>query len=175
MRWTEPVVMSRISAIRHIFIAKLRPATWRSQPCPSAARRGAPSSPRGCSSSASVKASASPCSPRPIRTSHSRANDFNPEHVAHARRLIEGAGLSNVSVKETGFEEAAARGGDNDVDVVGGARHFQLGVAPSPGRHRRDELCCGDVGGKVAGVTSRGFRCKPTSRSRRVKALVSAQ
>ena len=45
--------------------------------------------------------------------------DFNPEHVAHARRLIEGARLSNVSVNETGFEEAAARGGDNEVDVVG--------------------------------------------------------
>jgi SAM-dependent methyltransferase len=44
--------------------------------------------------------------------------DFNPEHVAHARRLIEGAKLSNVTVAETGFEEAAARGGDNDVDVV---------------------------------------------------------
>jgi predicted O-methyltransferase YrrM len=44
--------------------------------------------------------------------------DFNPEHVAHARRLIEGAGLANVSVSEISFEEAAARGGDSDLDVV---------------------------------------------------------
>jgi SAM-dependent methyltransferase len=44
--------------------------------------------------------------------------DFNPEHVANARTLIEGAGLSNVTVTETGFEEAAARGGENDLDVV---------------------------------------------------------
>jgi SAM-dependent methyltransferase len=111
--------MSRISAIRRIFIAKPRPATWRSQPCPSAARRGAPSSPRGCSSlgfgqgfGLALLAAANP------DLSFERY-DFNPEHVAHARRLIEGARLSNVSVKETGFEEAAARGGDNEVDVVG--------------------------------------------------------
>ena len=44
--------------------------------------------------------------------------DFNPEHVAHARRLIEGAALTNVKVDEVGFEEAAARDGNNDVDVV---------------------------------------------------------
>ncbi|MBR0850189.1 methyltransferase regulatory domain-containing protein [Bradyrhizobium diazoefficiens] len=44
--------------------------------------------------------------------------DFNPEHVANARKLIEGAQLSNVMVTETGFEEAAARGGANDLDIV---------------------------------------------------------
>jgi predicted O-methyltransferase YrrM len=44
--------------------------------------------------------------------------DFNPEHVAHARRLIEGAELTNIAVSETSFEEAAARGGDNDLDVI---------------------------------------------------------
>src|SRR5262245_9889548 len=44
--------------------------------------------------------------------------DFNPEHVAHARRLIGAAGLTNVTVSETGFEDAAARGGDNDLDVI---------------------------------------------------------
>jgi SAM-dependent methyltransferase len=44
--------------------------------------------------------------------------DFNPEHVAHARRLIEGAELTNVAVTETSFEDAAARGGDNDLDVI---------------------------------------------------------
>src|SRR5262245_64051798 len=27
--------------------------------------------------------------------------DFNPEHVAHARRLISGAGLENLTVSET--------------------------------------------------------------------------
>ncbi len=35
--------------------------------------------------------------------------DFNPEHVANARMLIEGAALANATVAETGFEEAAAR------------------------------------------------------------------
>ncbi len=44
--------------------------------------------------------------------------DFNPEHVAHARRLGTGAELDNLTVSETGFEEAAARGGDNDCDVI---------------------------------------------------------
>jgi len=45
-------------------------------------------------------------------------HDFNPEHVAHARRLIEGADLANITVTETSFEDAAARGGDNDLDVI---------------------------------------------------------
>lgn len=44
--------------------------------------------------------------------------DFNPEHVANAKRLIEGASLANVIISETSFEEAAARAGDNDVDVI---------------------------------------------------------
>jgi SAM-dependent methyltransferase len=44
--------------------------------------------------------------------------DFNPEHVAHARRLIEGANLTNISVTETSFEDAAAHGGDNNLDVI---------------------------------------------------------
>jgi predicted O-methyltransferase YrrM len=44
--------------------------------------------------------------------------DFNPVHVANARRLIESAGLANIVVSEIGFEEAAARGGDNDLDVI---------------------------------------------------------
>lgn len=44
--------------------------------------------------------------------------DFNPEHVAHARRLIEDAELTNVTVSESSFEEAAAEAGANDVDVI---------------------------------------------------------
>ena len=44
--------------------------------------------------------------------------DFNPEHVAHARRLIQGAELSNVTVSETNFEDAVTRGLDNDIDVI---------------------------------------------------------
>jgi len=44
--------------------------------------------------------------------------DFNPEHVAHARGLIEGAALTNVQVTETSFEDAAAREAANDVDVI---------------------------------------------------------
>ena len=45
-------------------------------------------------------------------------NDFNPEHVAHARRLIADAKLANITVSETSFEEAAARGGADDLDVI---------------------------------------------------------
>ena len=44
--------------------------------------------------------------------------DFNPEHVANARRLIAGARLENISVAEMSFEELAAKGGDNDIDVI---------------------------------------------------------
>jgi SAM-dependent methyltransferase len=44
--------------------------------------------------------------------------DFNPEHVAHARRLIADAKLENITVAESSFEEAAARGGADDVDVI---------------------------------------------------------
>jgi SAM-dependent methyltransferase len=44
--------------------------------------------------------------------------DANAEHVAHARRLIADAGLSNIAVSQSGFEQAAARGGDADVDVI---------------------------------------------------------
>jgi SAM-dependent methyltransferase len=44
--------------------------------------------------------------------------DFNPEHVAHARRLIAAAELGNITVAESSFEEAAARGGADDVDVI---------------------------------------------------------
>jgi len=45
-------------------------------------------------------------------------NDFNPEHVAHARRLIDDAKLANITVSETSFEDAAARGGTDDLDVI---------------------------------------------------------
>src|SRR5262247_2862419 len=38
--------------------------------------------------------------------------DFNPEHVAHARSLADGASLSNIVVAESSFEEAAARARD---------------------------------------------------------------
>jgi hypothetical protein len=58
-------------------------------------------------------------------------DDFNPEHVAHARRLIEGAKLSNITVTETGFEEAAARGGENDVATMRGPNAYS-----STWRHR---------------------------------------
>ena len=44
--------------------------------------------------------------------------DFNPEHVAHARRLVAAAGLENLALSEASFEEAAARGGESDADVV---------------------------------------------------------
>src|SRR5262245_58899758 len=44
--------------------------------------------------------------------------DFNPEHVAHARWLIQGAGLTNLTVSEASFEEVALHGGDNNIDVI---------------------------------------------------------
>jgi SAM-dependent methyltransferase len=43
--------------------------------------------------------------------------DFNAEHVAHARGLIEDAGLANLIVSQTSFEQAAGHG-ENDLDVV---------------------------------------------------------
>jgi SAM-dependent methyltransferase len=45
--------------------------------------------------------------------------DFNPEHVAHANRIIRNAELTNIEVVERSFEEEAARGGSCDVDVLG--------------------------------------------------------
>jgi SAM-dependent methyltransferase len=45
-------------------------------------------------------------------------HDFNPEHVGHARRLIASAKLGNITVTESSFEEAAERGGADDVDVI---------------------------------------------------------
>jgi SAM-dependent methyltransferase len=44
--------------------------------------------------------------------------DFNAEHVAHARGLIADAALDNVAVTRASFEEIAADGGDDDVDVA---------------------------------------------------------
>lgn len=35
-------------------------------------------------------------------------NDINPDHVAHARRLADGAGLTNLSVSSLGFADYAA-------------------------------------------------------------------
>lgn len=50
--------------------------------------------------------------------------DFNPEHVSHARRLAERAGLTNVTLEESSFQDAAARsveiGPDLDVLVLHG-------------------------------------------------------
>jgi SAM-dependent methyltransferase len=43
--------------------------------------------------------------------------DFNPEHVAHARSLIDAAEIANLAVSPRSFEEAAAAG-EQDVDVV---------------------------------------------------------
>ena len=46
--------------------------------------------------------------------------DFNPEHVAHARALAEGAGLTNVTIREASFQELAAeaREGQHDLDII---------------------------------------------------------
>jgi SAM-dependent methyltransferase len=44
--------------------------------------------------------------------------DFNAEHVAHARGLIADAALDNVVVTQASFEEIAAQGGADDVDVA---------------------------------------------------------
>lgn len=56
--------------------------------------------------------------------------DFNPEHVAHARRLIDGAKLDNVVVSEAGFEDEAKRG-DNDVDVIAAHGIFSWVARPA--------------------------------------------
>jgi hypothetical protein len=45
-------------------------------------------------------------------------HDFNPEHVAHARRLIASAKLDNITVTESSFEEAAERAGPDNLDVI---------------------------------------------------------
>ena len=44
--------------------------------------------------------------------------DFNPEHVANAQRLVQSAGLSNLTVSEASFEEVAAQPGENDLNVI---------------------------------------------------------
>jgi len=44
--------------------------------------------------------------------------DFNAEHVAHARGLIADAALDNMAVTQASFEEVAAQGGDDDIDVA---------------------------------------------------------
>ena len=46
--------------------------------------------------------------------------DFNPEHIMHARALAEGAGLTNVTIREASFQELAAeaREGQHDCDII---------------------------------------------------------
>ncbi|WP_448956400.1 class I SAM-dependent methyltransferase [Labrys neptuniae] len=44
--------------------------------------------------------------------------DFNPAHLAHARDLIDTAGLTNLSVTQASFEAMAAQAGDDDADIV---------------------------------------------------------
>lgn len=46
--------------------------------------------------------------------------DFNPQHVAHTRRMAEAAGLSNVLIREASFQEIAgeAREGQHDLDII---------------------------------------------------------
>ncbi len=44
--------------------------------------------------------------------------DVSEGHVAHARRLIDAVRLANVTLTQTSFEEAAARRGDRNLDVI---------------------------------------------------------
>ena len=44
--------------------------------------------------------------------------DFNPDHVRHARKLIEAAQLANLSVSEAAFEQLALGGGETDCDAI---------------------------------------------------------
>jgi SAM-dependent methyltransferase len=44
--------------------------------------------------------------------------DFNPEHVAHANRVIRNAELNNIEVIERSFEEEASRGDSYNVDIL---------------------------------------------------------
>ena len=110
--------MLRTSATPRVSIERPRPATWHSRRLSSAAPPGHALHPKrilelgsGQGFGLSLLAAANP---------HIafEGYDFNPEHVANTRRLIEGGGLANVTVSETSFEEAAARGGDNDLDVI---------------------------------------------------------
>lgn len=46
--------------------------------------------------------------------------DFNPEHVAHAQRLADDAGVSNVLIREASFQDIAAEAheGQHDLDLI---------------------------------------------------------
>lgn len=46
--------------------------------------------------------------------------DFNPLHVAHARGLVDDAGLTNVTVREASFQDLAreAQEGQHDLDLI---------------------------------------------------------
>src|SRR5689334_2818626 len=46
------------------------------------------------------------------------AADFNPTHIAGARRLAEAAGLENVQFREAGFDELVQDSGVPDFDVM---------------------------------------------------------
>ena len=91
--------------------------------------------------------------------------DFNPEHVAHARRLIEGAGLANITVTETGFEEAAARGGDNDLDAIALHGIFSWVARAGAGRDRSDRAPA--PAARRPRSTSPTTACRAGRRSRR--------
>ncbi len=58
--------------------------------------------------------------------------DLSEEHVAHARRLVDSALLENVTLSQVGFEDAAMRAGEDDVDVV--ATHGVLSWIPPAAR-----------------------------------------
>lgn len=51
---------------------------------------------------------------------HYEGCDFNPEHVAHARSLADAAGVTNLTLRETSFQDLAAetREGQQDCDII---------------------------------------------------------
>lgn len=59
-------------------------------------------------------------------------HDVDPDNVAHAQRLADRAGLENMSLMRAGFEDATARNGSEDVDVV--AMHGVLSWVPPAAR-----------------------------------------
>ena len=83
--------------------------------------------------------------------------DFDADNVAHATRLVELAQLENVTLTRAGFEDAAARAGEDDVDIV--AMH---GVLSWVSRAARD-AAIGIVGKRLrpGGLFYVSYNCMP--------------
>jgi hypothetical protein len=89
-------------------------------------------------------------------------HDFNPEHVAHARRLIANAKLDNITVTESSFEEAAERGGTTSM-----LSRYTASTAGSPAARRmRSSRSFVSACNPTACSTSHITACRAGRRSR---------